>query len=289
MKKHIRNSRWAFRWYPSHHDSTRASVAVRLWAFGTHCSVSWRTLTEIPAGLIGYRGKYIGVSINGGTPKCRVYKGKSDLWMITSTPIYGNPFLCLNIPNGDTTGLVLQGGSICSMGNFSWTHLLNNRFMGWNRASFHGSNGDFSGFIQTLESDFRTNGGVSRKKMDRLTMINTYTHTVNFSTANIDKNGDAIIFDRQSLEFQQHKWWMSCWVYTLIVEYGWIWGILKKTMNHHQAPPFLFKTSAYSTVIVRGSPLVFFLVGVSGVESTWSSWELLTKVTSLTDLTWTSL
>ena len=69
--------------------------------------------------------------------------------------------------------------------------------MGWNRASFHGSNGDFSGFIQTLESDFRTNGGVSRKKMDRLTMINTYTHTVNFSTANIDKNGDAIIFDPQ--------------------------------------------------------------------------------------------
>ena len=48
--------------------------------------------------------------------------------------------------------------------------------MGWNRASFHGSHGDFSGFIQTLESDFRTNGGVSRKKMDRLTHTRTHTY-----------------------------------------------------------------------------------------------------------------
>ena len=37
--------------------------------------------------------------------------------------------------------------------------------------------------------------------MDRL----THTRTQKFSTANMDKNGDAIIFDQQSLEFQQHK------------------------------------------------------------------------------------
>ena len=72
--------------------------------------------------------------------------------------IYGAPPfmetpMCLNIPNGDTTGLVLQGGSICSMGNRMKTFAKQPLAGMVHRASFHGSNGDFSGFIQTLESE----------------------------------------------------------------------------------------------------------------------------------------
>ena len=201
--------------------------------------------------------------------------------------------MCLNIPNGEFYKAVpyVQWGifheHICST-TASWD--------GWDGIGLvfmvrMGISWDFSGFIQTLESDCRTNGGVSRKKMDRLTHTRTHIYII-FQQQTWIKM--VMIFHIWSAKpgISAAQMWMSCWVYTLIVEYGWIWGILKKTMNHHQAPPpFFFKLRLIQPSSSGGRhPLfLFFWWAFRGSNRLEVPENYPTKVTSLTDLTWTSL